>query len=90
VQRGIAVDAWNFAARVRLGVAADVATRFIPVTVGLVQPADEGSVLYIGADDVTWLARFLLNLPFPLEAESPPELRDELARIGREVQETYS
>jgi predicted DNA-binding transcriptional regulator YafY len=90
VQRGIAVDAWNFGARVSMDVAADVATRFIPVTVGVVEPAGEGSVLHIGADDVTWLARFLLNLPFPLEAESPPELRAELARIGREVYDTYS
>jgi hypothetical protein len=73
-----------------MDVAADVATRFIPVTVGVVEPAGEGSVLHIGADDVTWLARFLLNLPFPLEAESPPELRAELARIGREVYDTYS
>ncbi len=60
------------------------------MTVGVVEAAGEGSVLTIGADEVAWLARFLLNLPFPLEVESPPELRQELARIGRDIAETYN
>lgn len=90
VQRGITVEAWTYRATVRLDVPAEVAERYIPLTVGLVKPAGEGSELTIGADDLTWLARFLLSLPFPLEAESPKALRDELARIGWEVQQTYS
>lgn len=90
VQRGITVDAWNFRARVRLDVSAEIALRHIPVTVGVVEPSAEGSILTIGADDISWLARFLLNLPFPLEADTPPELRQELRRIGLETAEIYA
>jgi predicted DNA-binding transcriptional regulator YafY len=90
VQRGITVDAWSFRARVRLDVSAEIALRHIPVTVGVVEPSGEGSILTIGADDISWLARFLLNLPFPLEAETPRELRQELRRIGLETAEIYA
>jgi len=90
VQRGITVDAWKFRAMVRLDVPAEVALHHIPRTVGVVEPDGEGSILTIGADEVSWLARFLLNLPFPLEAESPPELRQELEKIGLEIAEMYA
>jgi predicted DNA-binding transcriptional regulator YafY len=90
VQRGIAIDVWTHRASVKLDATVDEARRIIPVTIGMVEASGDGSHLLIGADDLAWLARYLLNLPFSLEVESPQELREELATIGRELQATYS
>jgi predicted DNA-binding transcriptional regulator YafY len=51
---------------------------------------EDGCLLEIGADDVGWLARFLLNLPFEFRVEGPAELRAELASIGRSLASSYS
>lgn len=89
VQRGIALDAWSYRADIRLDVSVDVAGRYIAPTVGLVERDGDGSRLSIGADDLGWLARFLLNLPFGSEVVAPEELRSEMARIGSELRATY-
>ena len=41
--------------------------------------------LVIGADDMSWLARYLLGLPWEFDVESPEELRKELRKIGRRL-----
>jgi predicted DNA-binding transcriptional regulator YafY len=75
---------------VLLGVPAETARRYVARTVGTVEPVDETrSRLEIGADELEWLARFLLNLPFDFEVVEPGELRSELAEIGRELTATY-
>jgi predicted DNA-binding transcriptional regulator YafY len=51
--------------------------------VGTVEAVDdETSRLLIGADEMSWLARFLLGLSFDFVVESPRELREELRRVG--------
>jgi hypothetical protein len=58
--------------------------------VGSVEPIDESSSrLIIGADEIGWLARFLLNLPFGFLVEEPDLLRDELGRVGENLASTY-
>lgn len=89
VQRGIALDAWSYRANVRLDVSVEVAARYIAPTVGLVEEDGDGSRLLIGADDLGWLARFLLNLPFNSEVVAPDTLRSEMARIGSVLQAKY-
>jgi predicted DNA-binding transcriptional regulator YafY len=91
VSRGIAVDAWAHRATVTLMVPAEEASRHIARTVGSVEPVDGAtSRLVIGADELGWLARFLLNLPFPFHVDEPADLRDELARVGRTLVEAYA
>lgn len=86
VQRGISVEAWDIPASILIHAPAEWATQEIPPTVGSVEPVDEhSSRLLIGADEMQWLARFLLNLSFDFEVESPDELRTELAGIGEDL-----
>lgn len=86
VQRGITVEAWRVAASVVLQAPMKRAGMEVPPTVGTLEPIDEGRCrLRIGADDLEWLARFLLGLSMEFEVESPDELRSELAHIGRDL-----
>lgn len=90
VQRGITVDAWSFPASVLLRASAERAGREIAPTVGKLEPIDEDTCrLIIGADEMGWLARYLLSLSMQFEVESPSELRDELARIGKDLARRY-
>ena len=90
VQRGIAVEMWQHRARVVLDVDVDRARRTIAGTVGTLEPIDESSsLLLIGADEVGWIARYLLSLPFGFTVEEPGELIDELADIGRRMVAAY-
>lgn len=91
VQRGITVDAWEYPASVILSAPAERARWEVAPTVGTVEEVDdETSRLIIGADEMGWLARYLLSLSMPFEVESPPELRAELRRIGKELAERFA
>lgn len=89
VQKGIAIDAWSHRAEVRLGVTAEVASKYVPATIGLVEADGNHSRLTIGADDLGWLARYLLNLPFDFDVRSPEALREELVALGERLLERY-
>lgn len=91
VQRGITVDAWDFEASVVLETSLERAQREVAPTVGTLAAIDEKTTrLSIGADDMGWLARFLLGLSMKFEVESPPELKKELAQMGRGLVERYA
>lgn len=91
VQRGITVDAWKYPASILLRASADRAMREISPRVGTVEPIDETSCrLIIGADEMGWLARYLLSLSMGFEVESPDELRAELVSIGRDLAERFA
>ena len=64
----------------------DHVAHMIPATVGALEPMGADTTrLVIGADDMSWLARYLLGLPWEFEVESPDELRKELRKIGRRL-----
>jgi predicted DNA-binding transcriptional regulator YafY len=91
VQRGVAIDVWEHRAVVRLATSAQRARSVISANVGSVVPiGDEVSRLEIGADDLGWVARYLLNLPFEFEVEEPDELCAELTSIGRRLTTAYA
>jgi predicted DNA-binding transcriptional regulator YafY len=91
VSRGIAIEVWAHRAVVTLEAPLERAARSIPRTVGALEPINaERSRLVIGADDLEWLARFLLNLPFAFEVVEPADLRRELANIGQRLVVAYS
>jgi len=89
-QRGMAIDAWRHKASVRLHISVERARHMIPATVGSLEPVDEECQLVIGADDIGWLARYLLGFPFRFTVEEPAELSTELGEIGRRLAATYS
>jgi predicted DNA-binding transcriptional regulator YafY len=91
VQRGVAIEAYAHRATVRLHVPMDIAATMIAGTVGALEEiGPEECRLEIGADDMAWLARFLLGLPFRFTVEQPPELGEALGEIGRGLAATYS
>lgn len=86
VQRGVTIDAWRFRSSVMLAVGLEEAERAISPTVGTLEPIGESKCrLLIGADEISWLAHFLLGLPFEFDVESPEELREELGSIGQRL-----
>ncbi|MGH8914470.1 MAG: WYL domain-containing protein, partial [Acidimicrobiia bacterium] len=86
VRRGISVDAWSHRALIRLHVPMDRAEMMIPPTAGVLENiGDEECRLEIGADDLGWLAHYLLGFPFEFTIEEPVELTETLAKIGRRL-----
>ena len=86
VQRGVAIEAYTQRAEVRLLAPMDHVAHMIPGTMGALEALDADTTrLVIGADDLGWLARYLLSLPWEFEVESPEELRKELRKIGRRL-----
>lgn len=91
VQRGVAIDVWRHRATIRLHVDADEAARVIGPMVGSLEATGENRcILVIGADDLGWLARYLLGLPFRFTVVEPRELSAELGKIGRWLVGSYS
>lgn len=91
VQRGITIDAWKIPASVILQMSASRAERLISPTVGTLEPVDDATCrLIIGADEMAWLARYLLSLPVRFDVEEPEELRAELASIGAELVDQFA
>ncbi|HEU4319954.1 MAG TPA: YafY family protein [Acidimicrobiia bacterium] len=91
VQRGITIESWDFRASVVLDADEAEARRVVAPTVGTIEPIDgESSRLIIGADEISWLTRYLLSLPFRFEVEEPPELREALADFGRTLVQRFS
>lgn len=90
VQRGVTIDAWSFRSSIVLACDREAALRVIPPTVGTVEDIDGSSCrLVIGADEVEWLARYLLGLPFDFAVETPEELKRELAAVGRRLVDRF-
>lgn len=91
VQRGVTIDAWRFRSSIVLGVEVEEAQRAISPTVGTLEPIDDSRCrLIIGADEVDWLAHFLLGLPFEFDVEAPKELRVELRHIGERLASKFA
>lgn len=86
VQRGITVDAWRHPSSIVLHCPAGLARRMISPTVGTVEAIDDQKCrLVIGADEMKWLAHFLLSLEVDFDVEEPDALRVELAAIGERL-----
>ena len=59
--------------------------------VGALEPiAADQCLLTIGADDINWLARYLLGLPWDFVIEAPEELEEELKAIGAKLVADYA
>jgi predicted DNA-binding transcriptional regulator YafY len=91
VQRGVAIDAYAFRASVRMATTIEHARHMIPSTIGALEVLGPAITrLVIGADDLHWLARYLLSLPWDFEVEEPEELSGELRDIGRRLVAAHS
>jgi predicted DNA-binding transcriptional regulator YafY len=91
VQRGVAIDAYTHRATIRMSTSIEHATQWIPPTMGALEAlGPDVTQLVIGADDLQWLARYLLGFPWEFEVDSPIELGEELTKIGRRLVAAHS
>ncbi len=91
VNRGVAIDAYTHRASIRFAVSREVAAHAIPGTVGALEAiGPEETRLVIGADDLNWLARYLVSFPWDFVVEEPVELAKALRRLGRSLAATHS
>jgi predicted DNA-binding transcriptional regulator YafY len=91
VSRGVAIDAYTHRASIRLRVSKDRAAQAIPRTVGTLEALGPSETrLVMGADDLTWLARYLVSFPWEFVVEEPRELAKELRRLGRSLTAAHS
>jgi len=85
VTEGIAVAGYEWQAEVLLLVEPDVAAESVSPLAGQLEPAEGGTLLRTGADDLDWIARYLASLPFGFEIIHPPQLRKEVRSLARRL-----
>jgi len=87
VAEGLAVNAYDSRAVVRVHAPLQLVNREIPPTIGItrVDPDNADHTLVdIGGDD-EWVARFVAGLGLSYEVVQPASLKDELRRLGRRL-----
>lgn len=89
VVEGIAFGGTEWQAEVVLRAPVEEARGEVPPTIGTVEALGGATLLRIGANDLDWIARYLVGLPFELEVRDPPELRAALRRLGRRLQRAH-
>jgi len=86
VAESVTTAVYRWAATVRLHLPDEAAVRRVPPTVGrLERESATTTLLRIGADDLDWLARYLVGLTCALEILEPPELVTAVQRLGEQL-----
>ena len=87
VAAGLAVNAYEQRAIVRVHATLEHTLHEIPMTVGVscADPDDPRRTLVEIGGEVEWVARYLAGLPMPYDVIEPPELVDELRDLGRRL-----
>ena len=62
-----------------------MARQRVPAAMATLEPAPGGVVLRCYAENLDWIARFLVGLSFPMVVRRPPELREALRRLAAEI-----
>jgi len=89
VAEAITAAPYQYQARVTVAAPSDELRRRVAPTVGVVQQMGEGSLLIVGGDRLSWLCGYLVALEVPFEVLDPPELRDYLYRMGRQLASSH-
>ena len=69
----------------RLALPPEEARRRVPTAYGTLEPSGGGTTWRCQADDLDGVARFLISLGCRLHVHQPPQLREALRRIAREI-----
>lgn len=89
VARGIALAPYPVRARVVLHVSPAEAEKYVPPTIGLLEPyGDDGTLLSIGGD-IEWLTHYLCGVGCDFDVLEPDELRDSVRARGRYLAESH-
>ena len=78
-------DRWMV--EVILGTTLEQAAKAIPRGLGVLESHPDGVLLRTGSQDIDWMARYLVNLGFPLTICQPPELRAAFERLAATILE---
>jgi predicted DNA-binding transcriptional regulator YafY len=76
---------YRYQAQVMFPGSFDKVARLVPPNVGTVEPSGNGALVRIGADDVDWLAGYLIGLALPFEILSPAVLRDQVRDLAERI-----
>ena len=76
VAEGLAVGAYRYQARILLRIPINQASAMIHPAVGVLERAENDTLLRIGGDDLDWIARYLASLDCRFTILDPPELVD--------------
>jgi predicted DNA-binding transcriptional regulator YafY len=91
VRRTIPVENFAHRAVIELHATGDEARKRIPSTIAeIISVGTDRCCLIIGTDDLPWLARYLLVLPWYFEAVEPPALRHELRTLGKALAQRHT
>ncbi|HEY3486264.1 MAG TPA: WYL domain-containing protein, partial [Ilumatobacteraceae bacterium] len=86
VRTSITMAPYRHRARVRIAASTDEVAARIPPSVGMLEAIGEGTtILSAGADDLDYFVLELGVLPFPIEIEEPPELRDHFVAVAQRL-----
>jgi predicted DNA-binding transcriptional regulator YafY len=85
LMRSIATMPDRWMVEVMLHTTLDEALPKIPRGMGTLEPHADGVLFRTGGQDIDWLARFLVNLGFPLTIRQPPELRAAFERLAATI-----
>jgi predicted DNA-binding transcriptional regulator YafY len=86
---GIANAPSLWQAEVLLHAPIDWVRREVSPLVGTLDETEDGTILRLGADKLSWIARYLAGLPFAATVVTPPELRAELRSLGAALQRAH-
>jgi predicted DNA-binding transcriptional regulator YafY len=89
VGEAITAAPYRYRATVAVASASDELRRRVPPTVGVVKPTGTTSMLVVGGDRLSWLCGYLVALELPFEVLDPPELRDFVRRMGRQLASSH-
>jgi predicted DNA-binding transcriptional regulator YafY/ketosteroid isomerase-like protein len=83
VSESIALAPYLIQARIQVSAPAEEVARRVPADIGVVKAAGaRTSILHLGAEDLEWIAGYLVGTGFDFEVAEPVELRDYLAAVG--------
>ncbi len=85
VADGMALQPYQWQARVLLRASVETAEESIARTVGSLEEMEGVTLFRFGADDLDWMARYLVALPFDAEVLDPPELRAAMRALGQRL-----
>jgi predicted DNA-binding transcriptional regulator YafY len=89
VAESITASVYRWVARVRLHLPLQEARyRVSPVDGRLSEDGPDATLLRMGADDLDWLARYLVGLTCSLDILDPPELETAMRALGRDLAAT--
>jgi len=85
VLRSLATVPWGFPVEVLLEIPLDEARQRVAADLGTLEEAAGGVILRTQADPLDWMARELVQIDCPFRILHPPELREAVLNLAREV-----